>query len=110
MIKRTKIVATLVLLLTMLDFRKITERWTRCGEAKLLHGNQDEQSKRIQDIRRLARGLGKEITVIADLQGPKIRICQFKESSVTLKENAHFVIDTKLGARKGTPRFCWGNL
>ena len=104
MIKRTKIVATLG---PATDDARTLEKLLNAGldvaRLNYSHGNQDQQSKRIQDIRRLARGLGKEITVIADLQGPKIRICQFKESSVTLKENAHFVIDTKLGVRKGTP-------
>ena len=103
MIKRTKIVATLG---PATDDTRTLEKLLNAGldvaRLNYSHGNQDEQSKRIQDIRRQARRLGKEITVIADLQGPKIRICQFKDSSVTLKENAHFVIDTKLGVRKGT--------
>ena len=103
MIKRTKIVATLG---PATDDARTLEKLLNAGldvaRLNYSHGNQDEQTKRIRAIRRQARGLGKEITVIADLQGPKIRICQFKESSVTLKENAHFVIDTKLGVRKGT--------
>jgi pyruvate kinase len=40
--------------------------------------------------------------VLADLQGPKIRIDRFKEGKVFLKEGGRFVLDAKLDANAGT--------
>ena len=105
MMKRTKIIATLG---PSTDDHQTMERLIKSGldiaRLNYSHGDQAEQSKRIQAVRTQARRIGKEITIIADLQGPKIRICQFEKSCADLKEGASFVIDTKLPAKKGTPQ------
>ena len=101
--KRTKIVATLG---PATDDALVLEKLLKSGvDAARLnysHGTQKEQESRIREVRTIAKKLGKEITLIADLQGPKIRIQKFKESPVQLQEGSQFIIDTELPAKSGT--------
>lgn len=59
------------------------------------HGTQNEKKEQIEIIRKLRKKLKKPITIIADLQGPKLRIGQIdgqriiqKEEEVTLTKDA----------------------
>merc|ERR1711981_173476 len=55
--------------------------------------------KRFQEIRRLENKYNYAIGIIADLQGPKIRIGKFQNGKVFLKENQKFsfVLEEILG-------------
>jgi len=101
--KRTKIVATLG---PATDDPEILEALLKAGlDAARLnysHGNQAEQARRASVIRELAAKLDKEVALIADLQGPKIRIQRFKQSPINLDEGSEFVIDTTLSSENGT--------
>ena len=44
-------------------------------------------------VRAAAKALGRQVAIMADLQGPKIRIGRFAEGRVTLKPGATFVLD-----------------
>ena len=59
------------------------------------HGTHDEHLTRLKRLRRAARLTGEPVTVIQDLQGPKIRIGNLKSPGVTLKQGAPVVITTK---------------
>ena len=59
------------------------------------HGSYAEHKKRIKVIRRLEKKKGRLISILADLQGPKLRVGDFKEDKVLLKENQKFVLDMK---------------
>lgn len=65
------------------------------------HGTEDEKRQIVTLTRRLAAELGKEIGIIGDLQGPKIRIGQFKAGSVELHNGAAFVLDAGLALDQG---------
>ncbi|MFD1858772.1 pyruvate kinase [Aeromicrobium camelliae] len=58
------------------------------------HGDQDEQLKRLERVRRAAEATGKAIAVLADLQGPKIRLGRFKDGPYELKYGDTFTITT----------------
>lgn len=49
------------------------------------YGGQDDHKRRIDTIRDVEREVGRPIPVIADLQGPKIRVGAFKGGGITLK-------------------------
>lgn len=52
-------------------------------------------------VRSLAEELNRPIAVMADLQGPKIRIGRFKEHSITLVDGQSFVLDCQAEGRFG---------
>lgn len=57
------------------------------------HGSPEQQSARARQVREVAAGMGKEVAILADLQGPKIRVETFKNDSVTLAPGDSFVLD-----------------
>jgi pyruvate kinase len=57
------------------------------------HGTHSDHRKRVFHIRQYEKRLGRPIAILGDLQGPKIRIGSFKNSSVFLKNNQNFVLD-----------------
>ena len=66
------------------------------------HGTAEDHIRRANQAREHARAYGREIGVLADLQGPKIRIERFKEGSVHLKEGENFVLDAACPPDEGT--------
>ena len=66
------------------------------------HGSPAEHEKRIAEVRRAAKKLGRFVAIMADLQGPKIRIRGFSgKDSVNLKTGAEFRICRHLGESEG---------
>ncbi len=57
------------------------------------HGEQKEQKARIDIIRGLEAELQRPIGVLADLQGPKLRLGRFAEGRIALKPGAAFRLD-----------------
>jgi len=67
------------------------------------HGSRNEHARRIRAVRAVADRLGRFIAVMADLQGPKIRIGGFANTeSVELAAGDSFSIDSALEAGAGT--------
>ncbi|MFL2676131.1 MAG: pyruvate kinase [Alphaproteobacteria bacterium] len=57
------------------------------------HGTHSDHRKRVFHIRQYEKRLGRPIAILGDLQGPKIRIGSFKNSSAFLKNNQKFELD-----------------
>ena len=57
------------------------------------HGSHDDHIKRAETVRNRARAHGRQVGVLADLQGPKIRIERFAEGRIRLKKDDEFVLD-----------------
>jgi pyruvate kinase len=57
------------------------------------HGKPEDHLARARTVRELAQRLGREVAIMADLQGPKIRVGKFADGKVQLVEGAHFVLD-----------------
>ncbi|MDH5407670.1 MAG: pyruvate kinase [Gammaproteobacteria bacterium] len=103
MLRRTKIVATLGPATEdpkMMD--KILEAGVDVVRVNFSHGTAKEHIDRADRLRNRARAHGRQIGVLADLQGPKIRIEKFKQGKVMLEDGATFVLDTRLGSDEGT--------
>ncbi len=66
------------------------------------HGNHEDHRRRVYHIRQYEKRLGRPIAILGDLQGPKIRIGNFKNSFAILKNNQRFILDlnSKLGDEK----------
>ena len=59
------------------------------------HGTHDDIAKRHKIIRQIEDELSSPIAILADLQGPKLRVGQFKNGVEELTENEKFSLDLK---------------
>jgi len=57
------------------------------------HGTADDHKKRMDILREAAHKAGRTVGVMADLQGPKIRIGKFAAGPVTIKAGQSFILD-----------------
>ena len=57
------------------------------------HGNVDDHAARFRMLRALERETGRPIGILADLQGPKLRVGTFAAGAVTLFEGETFRLD-----------------
>ncbi|MDR2013929.1 MAG: pyruvate kinase [Rhodanobacter sp.] len=67
----------------------------------LSHGTADDHRQRAAAVREAAAELGKEVGVLADLQGPKIRAERFANGPVRLEPNQAFTLDCRADAPAG---------
>ena len=59
------------------------------------HGTQVDHARRIEAVRRLAKQCHKNVGILLDLQGPKIRVGTFPNGPVFLEDGAAFTITTE---------------
>ncbi len=94
-IRRTKIVATLG---PATDDPDTLEQMLLAGvnvvRLNFSHGAPADHIRRAEQVRALADRHGLNISILGDLQGPKIRIARFKEGCVTLTNGQTFTLDT----------------
>ena len=95
--RRTKIVATLG---PATDDPKVLDKLIEAGvdvvRLNFSHDLAEVHKQRAELVRDRAQAHGRQIGVIADMQGPKIRIGRFKGKRVRLEEGQRFVIDAEL--------------
>ncbi|NPA71482.1 MAG: pyruvate kinase [Gammaproteobacteria bacterium] len=101
-LRRTKIVATLG---PATDREGELEKMIKVGldvvRINMSHGNPAEHKKRVDDVRAIAKKLDREVGVLVDLQGPKIRIARFENDKITLKSGDKFSLDNDVDILKG---------
>ncbi len=101
--RRTKIVATLG---PATDSPEIMQAIVRAGvdvvRLNFSHGEAADQQRRVQMVREAAAKVGKDVGILGDLQGPKIRIEKFRGGRVTLQDGQRFVLDAELADDAGT--------
>lgn len=102
MLRRTKILATLG---PATDKPGVLEAMFEAGldfvRLNFSHGSAEDHIKRANAVRELSRKTGKLVGILADLQGPKIRIARFKDTKVNLKEGQDFALDINLDPTAG---------
>lgn len=100
--RRTKIIATLG---PATDKPGVLEKTLAAGvdlvRLNFSHGVAADHQRRVTEVREIAARLGKEIGVIADLQGPKIRIAKFSAQKVILDPGAPFILDSSYSKTEG---------
>ena len=57
------------------------------------HGDHADHAARIEAIRTLEKEFGRPTTILADLQGPKLRVGTFADGVAVLKVGAKFTLD-----------------
>ena len=102
MLRRTKIVATLG---PASDDEKTLRKMIMAGmdvaRLNFSHGEADDHRRRAETLRSAAAACGREVGIMGDLQGPKIRIRRFENHSVDLKNGDRFFLDSTLGLMEG---------
>jgi pyruvate kinase len=101
--RRTRIIATLGPATDrpgMLD--AILREGVNVARLNFSHGGADDQRRRALAVREAAQRLGREVGILADLRGPKIRINQFETGKVELEPGHKFVLDCSHDAKAGT--------
>ena len=92
--RHTKIVATLG---PASSDPAVLERIIRAGvdvvRLNFSHGKAQDHIDRATLVREVAACVGKPVAIMADLQGPKIRVGKFAEGKVMLEAGAPFVLD-----------------
>lgn len=101
-LRRTKIIATLG---PATDAPGALKRLLAEGvdvvRLNLSHGTHDDHRARADAVRAAAGELGQEVGVLADLQGPKIRVERFAGGPVQLEAGQDFTLDCRAGAPAG---------
>lgn len=101
--RRTKIVATLG---PATDDPKALDSLIEAGvdvvRLNFSHGTAEEHNERAETVRNRARAHGRQVGVLVDLQGPKIRIDKFKAGSIELAEGDQFILDANCPSDAGT--------
>jgi pyruvate kinase len=99
--RATKIVATLG---PASSDASILEQMIRAGvnvvRLNFSHGKAQDHIDRARLVREAAQRAGREVAIMADLQGPKIRVGKFAEGKVFLEQGQKFILDagrTELG-------------
>jgi pyruvate kinase len=94
-LRRTKIIATLG---PASESAEVLEKIIRAGadvvRLNFSHGTADEHRARAELVREIAARLDRHVAILADMQGPKIRIAGFKDKrKIALVEGQSFDLD-----------------
>ena len=103
--RRTKIIATLG---PATDKPGMMEKLVEAGvdlfRINYSHQTHLEHKERVQAILDIAKKRGTEVGIIADLQGPKIRLQRFENGKILLREGGDFTLDPALPDDAGNER------
>jgi len=93
-IRRTKIIATLGPATDSPEvLRSLLEAGADVLRINFSHGTHENHVSRVEKVREIAWDLGKEVAILADLRGPKVRIEKFADGGVELEEGDTFILD-----------------
>ncbi len=100
--RRTKIVATLGPATDQPGMLgKIIAAGVNVVRLNFSHGSHASQLARMQAVREEAKKQNCIIGILADLQGPKIRVANFEQGKVHLQAGASFILDAAFDSEKG---------
>ena len=98
MYRGTKIVATIGPASTDFDILvKMIKAGVDVVRLNFSHGKAQDHIDRATLVRRAAAECGKEVAIMADMQGPKIRVGKFEEGKIFLNNGDKFILDAKWG-------------
>lgn len=101
--KQTKIVATLGPASSEFSvIKKLIEAGANVFRLNFSHGSAEQHIQLAENVRKAAKECGTRVGVLADLQGPKIRIACFKASKISLEKGQTFILDAELDNDEGT--------
>ena len=102
-LRRTKIVATLgPATCNEATMRELIRGGLDVVRLNFSHGTSDDHIQAAAMVRDVAGQLNRTVGILADLQGPKIRIGGFVTGHVSLKQGDRFIIDPETAVHEGT--------
>ncbi len=94
--RRVKIIATLGPACENAEtIRAMAEAGMDVARLNFSHGTHEQHAQRIQTVRQISKELGKEITILQDLQGPKLRVGVLPENGVDLYPGELIVLTSR---------------
>lgn len=94
--RRSKIVCTLGPAVDSYDqLKSLIEAGMNVARFNMSHGSHPEHEERYHRVRKASEETGRAVGVLADLQGPKIRLETFADGPVELVRGDEFVITTE---------------
>lgn len=93
--RRTKIVCTLGPASSDRDtIERLVEAGMDVARLNFSHGTHEEHRERFEHVRAAAEKAGRTVSIMQDLQGPKIRVGEVEEGGVLLREGEELVLTT----------------
>lgn len=100
--RRTKIVATLGPATTKPEvLTAIIKAGVDVVRLNFSHGDVTQYVDLAKLVLKIAAENGRQVGILADLQGPKIRIARFRDDKVILEKGQQFVLDAELDSNNG---------
>jgi pyruvate kinase len=94
-VRRAKIVCTLGPAASTAErLEELVQAGMDVARLNLSHGSHAEHEERYRNVRKAAELFGRNIGVLVDLQGPKIRLGTFADGQVELERGSQFTITT----------------
>ncbi len=76
---------------------EMIEKLVRAGadafRVNMSHGDHETHAQTIAAIRAVEKDVQRPIAVLCDLQGPKLRVGQFKDGKAVIRHSGHFTLD-----------------
>ena len=76
---------------------EMIEKLVRAGadafRVNMSHGDHETHAQTIAAIRAVEKDVHRPIAVLCDLQGPKLRVGQFKDGKAVIRHSGHFTLD-----------------
>jgi pyruvate kinase len=95
-VRRAKIVCTLGPAVSSPErLQELVQAGMDVARFNLSHGGYPEHEERLRRVRQAADEAGRNVAVLVDLQGPKIRLGTFADGPVNLRYGQRFVITTE---------------
>ncbi|QAU35981.1 pyruvate kinase [Janthinobacterium sp. 17J80-10] len=92
--RATKIVATIGPVSSDLDtLTRMIQAGVDVVRLNFSHGKAQDHIDRARLVREAAQACGREVAIMADLQGPKIRVGKFEHGKIMLEKGAKFILD-----------------
>ena len=92
--RATKIVATLGPASSSAEIlKKLMEAGVDVVRLNFSHGTAADHQARAQLVREVSKAADREVAIMADLQGPKIRVGKFENNKIILKAGEKFTLD-----------------
>ncbi len=73
--------------------RKLFKAGADAFRVNMSHGSHADHEQAIKSIRALEKEFARPIAILADLQGPKLRVGTFKDGSAVIRHSGHFTLD-----------------
>jgi pyruvate kinase len=94
MMRATKIVATLGPASSSAEtLKQLFDAGVDVVRLNFSHGTAADHQARAQLVREVSKKIGREVAIMADLQGPKIRVGKFENNKIILKAGEKFTLD-----------------